>query len=165
MAKSLMKFIAKAVVPLLWLVGLLILILACVAISKIQNPFVLHMVIVIIVFTLFMAALGGLLHFASAQSSADEYDVEKQTKGAGKENRAYVSEGGAPATASTRPTSSAGGKWANNYVPYGDFPQGSKEEVVNGTNGGLEKGDSEKNGSGEKWRNSYVPYEEEYNNQ
>ena len=39
------------------------------------------MIIVIIVFTLFMAALGGLLHFASAQSSADEYDVEKETKG------------------------------------------------------------------------------------
>ena len=39
------------------------------------------------------------------------------------------------------------------------------QDVVNGTNGGLEKGDSEKNGSGEKWRNSYVPYEEEYNNQ
>ena len=39
------------------------------------------MLIVIIVFLLFMAALGGLLHFASAQSSTDEYDVEKQTKG------------------------------------------------------------------------------------
>lgn len=165
MAKSLMKFIAKAVVPLLWLVGLLILILACVAIPRIQNPEVQHMIIVIIVFTLFMAALGGLLHFASAQSSADEYDVEKQTK-AGKENRAYVSEGSTPAAApSTRPTSSAGGKWANNYVPYGDFPQGSKEDVVNGTNGGIEKGDTEKNGGGEKWRNSYVPYEEEYTNQ
>ena len=47
------------------------------------------MVIVIIVFTLFMAALGGLLHFASAQSSADEYDVEKQTKG-GKEVLYYI---------------------------------------------------------------------------
>ena len=46
---------------------------------------------------------------------------------AGKENQAYVSEGTAPAVPSTRPTSSAGGKWANNYVPYGDFPQGSKE--------------------------------------
>jgi len=162
MAKSLMKFIAKAVVPLLWLVGLLILILACVAIPNVQQVTVKHMIIVIIVFTLFMAALGGLLHFASAQSSADEYDVEKETK-AGKENRAYVSEG--QAAPSTRPTSSAGGKWANNYVPYDGFPQGSKEDVVNGTNGGLEKGDSEKNGSGEKWRNSYVPYEEEYNNQ
>merc|ERR1712203_1326686 len=69
------------------------------------------------------------------------YDVEKETK-AGKENRAYVSEG--QAAPSTRPTSSAGGKWANNYVPYDGFPQGSKEDVVNGTNGGLEKGDSEK---------------------
>ena len=39
------------------------------------------------------------------------------------------------------------------------------QDVVNGTNGGIEKGDSEKNGGGEKWRNSYVPYEEEYNNQ
>ena len=39
------------------------------------------MIIVILVFILFMGALGGLLHFASAQSSADEYDVEKQTKG------------------------------------------------------------------------------------
>merc|ERR1712150_233336 len=83
-------------------------------------------------------ALGGLLHFASAQSSADEYDVEKQTK-AGKENRAYVTEGSTPAAPSTRPTSSAGGKWANNYVPYGDFPQGSKEDAVNGTNGEVEK--------------------------
>ena len=44
---------------------------------------------------------------------------------AGKENRAYVSEG--QAAPSTRPTSSAGGKWANNYVPYDGFPQGSKE--------------------------------------
>ena len=116
------------------------------------------MLIVIIVFLLFMAALGGLLHFASAQSSTDEYDVEKQTKGiisslnicqhvfyyiemiiekiiysfyftkAGKENQAYVTEtSSTPAPPSTRPTSSAGGKWANNYVPYGDFPQGSKE--------------------------------------
>ena len=63
------------------LVGLLILILACVAIPKVQQVTVKHMIIVIIVFTLFMAALGGLLHFASAQSSADEYDVEKETKG------------------------------------------------------------------------------------
>jgi len=162
MAKSLMKFIAKAVVPLLWLVGLLILILAAVSLPRIQNLEVKHMMIVILVFTIFMAALGALLHFASAQSSADEYDVEKQTK-AGKENRAYVTEGSSQAAPSTRPTSSAGGKWANNYVPYGDFPQGSKEDVVNGTNGGIEKGDSEKNGGGEKWRNSYVPYEEEYN--
>lgn len=155
-----MKFIAKAVVPLLWLVGLLILIIACVAISEGQNPKVQHMNIVIVVFILFMAALGALLHFASVQSTADEYDVEKQTK-AGKENRAYVSEGAAPAVPATRPTSSAGGKWANNYVPYGDFPQGSKEDVVNGTSGGLEKTDSEKNGGGEKWRTNYVPYEEE----
>ena len=63
------------------LVGLLILILACVAIPNVQQVTVKHMIIVIIVFTLFMAALGGLLHFASAQSSADEYDVEKETKG------------------------------------------------------------------------------------
>lgn len=159
-----MKFIAKAVVPLLWLIGLLTFILACVAIPSVQEQKVNHMLIVIIVFLLFMAALGGLLHFASAQSSTDEYDVEKQTK-AGKENQAYVTEtSSTPAPPSTRPTSSAGGKWANNYVPYGDFPQGSKEEAVNGTNGGIEKGDTEKNGGGEKWRNSYVPYEEEYNN-
>ena len=46
---------------------------------------------------------------------------------AGKENRAYVSEG--QAAPSTRPTSSAGGKWANNYVPYDGFPQGSKEVI------------------------------------
>ena len=47
---------------------------------------------------------------------------------AGKENQAYVTEtSSTPAPPSTRPTSSAGGKWANNYVPYGDFPQGSKE--------------------------------------
>lgn len=164
MAKSLMKFIAKAVVPLLWLVGLLILIIGCVAISLAQQPKVQHMTIVIVVFILFMAALGALLHFASAQSTADEYDVEKQTK-AGKENQAYISEGTAPTLPATRPTSSAGGKWANNYVPYGDFPQGSKEDVVNGTSGGLEKTDSEKNGGGEKWRTNYVPYEEEYNNQ
>merc|ERR1711953_1608058 len=98
------------VVPLLWLIGLLTFILACVAIPSVQEQKVNHMLIVIIVFTLFMAALGGLLHFASAQSSADEYDVEKETK-AGKENRAYVSEG--QAAPSTRPTSSAGGKWAN----------------------------------------------------
>ena len=39
------------------------------------------------------------------------------------------------------------------------------QDAVNGTNGGIEKGDTEKNGGGEKWRNSYVPYEEEYTNQ
>lgn len=161
MAKSLMKFIAKAVVPLLWLVGLLILILACVAIGESQQPRIQHMCIVIVVFIIFMAAVGALLHCASSKSSADEYDVEKQSK-AGKENKAYVSEGPAAAVpSSTGPTSSAGGKWANNYVPYGDYPQGSKEDVVNGTSGGLEKTDSEKNGGGEKWRSNYVPYEEE----
>ena len=48
---------------------------------------------------------------------------------AGKENRAYVSEGN-QAAPSTRPTSSAGGKWANNYVPYDGFPQGSKEVIM-----------------------------------
>ena len=46
---------------------------------------------------------------------------------AGKENRAYVSDGGVPTGTSSRPTSAAGGKWANNYVPYGDFPKGLKE--------------------------------------
>jgi len=164
MAKALMKFIAKAVVPLLWLVGLLILILAAVAVSKSQEVTVQQMCIVIIVFILFMGALGALLHFASCQSNADEYDVEQQAK-AGKENRAYVSEGGVPTGTSSRPTSAAGGKWANNYVPYGDFPKGLKEDPSNGvTNGGMEKTDQEKNGGGnEKWRKSYVPYEEEYN--
>ena len=63
------------------LIGLLTFILACVAIPSVQEQKVNHMLIVIIVFLLFMAALGGLLHFASAQSSTDEYDVEKQTKG------------------------------------------------------------------------------------
>merc|ERR1712226_1739026 len=129
-AKSLMKFIAKAVVPLLWLVGLLILILACVAIPRVQNPEVQHMIIVILVFILFMGALGGLLHFASAQSSADEYDVEKQTK-AGKENRAYVTEGSTPAAPSTRPTSSAGGKWANNYVLHNPLINYMQYSLVN----------------------------------
>ena len=63
------------------LVGLLILILACVVISEVQRPKILHINIVIVVFILFMAALGALLHFASVKSTADEYDVEKQTKG------------------------------------------------------------------------------------
>ena len=57
------------------------MILAAVSLPRIQNLEVKHMMIVILVFTIFMAALGALLHFASAQSSADEYDVEKQTKG------------------------------------------------------------------------------------
>jgi hypothetical protein len=101
----------------------------------------------------------ALLHFASCQSNADEYDVEQQTK-AGKENKAYVSESGTGTAPSSRPASAVGGKWANNYVPYGEYPKGLKDEAVNGTNAGIEKTDAEKNG-GEKWRKNYVPYEEE----
>jgi len=159
MAKALMKFIAKAVVPLLWLIGLLILIIAAVAIHNAQQNSVQHINIVIVVLILFMAVLGGLLHFASCQSNADEYDVEQQTK-AGKENKAYVSESGTGSAPSSRPASAVGGKWANNYVPYGEYPKGLKDEAVNGTNAGIEKTDAEKNG-GEKWRKNYVPYEEE----
>lgn len=63
------------------LVLLITFIIACVAVPGRQNIGVQHINIVIVVLILFMAALGGLLHFVNRQSNADEYDVEQQTKG------------------------------------------------------------------------------------
>ena len=95
------------------------------------------------------------------KKSKYDYDVNKDKK-EGTDNKAFKAEEGKSGNMSSNVAAGTNTKWVNNYVPFGDFPDGSacgavdevdRVAVVNEA-GGSKNGES-------KWQKNYVPYKED----
>ncbi len=125
-------------------------------IANAQLMFSVHVLIVILVLTLFSLVIVALIRCGRGGSSSG-YDVEKEGSRAGasasassangarhhaaRDNAGFVSDGG-----------KSDDKWVSNYVPYGDFPAGSNANA----NTNASKDES----AAPSWKKNYVPYEE-----